>query len=519
MEVKKASDDPINKMGKRGDGRSDYSRMALIRLLPFVLLVALLPPGGTFVDDDGSVHEGSIEAISAEGLTVGCNPPLGDRYCPSRTVTRGEMAAFLVRGLALEATGDDFFSDDDGHLFETAINRLAEARVTRGCNPPVDDRFCPDRVMTRGEMAAMLSRAFDYPASDLDRFHDDDGHLFEDAINRLGAAGVSQGCNPPDNDRFCPDGKMTRDQMATFLTRALELAPIRPPSVDSPGSARYWSADSPFNTPIPENPRLDPRSTAMTAHLSTKVVFDLYEFGIAIHKANSSTPEADMYCLADWGNCPTNSLNPIPIPSDLKPPPGSDGNTVIVDWSQRLAVSLHQPRANADGSWSATWVTVANLNGSGVPPQGGNGSGVSHLAGVVELDEIAGGHIDHALVFSTDVACLDLLRYPARKTDGQSTLPDCVPQGARLQLDPSIDVDQLAVPEGVKTVARALQEYGAYAVDRGGAPMALYFQVAPDARNGFPGRVYADAGLTKDYFTTGEVPWDSLRVLNSWDGS
>jgi hypothetical protein len=494
MEVKKTSDDPIERVSKRESVRLNDSRMAL-NWLVFVLLLALLPPGGTFVDDDGSVHEGSIEAIAAEGLTVGCNPPQSDRYCPGRTVTRGEMAAFLARALTLGATGDEFFSDDDGHLFENAINRLAEAGVTQGCNPPANDRFCPDRVMTRGEMAAMLSRAFHYPTSDHDRFQDDDGHLFENAINRLAAAGVSQGCNPPANDRFCPEGRMTRDQMATFLTRSLRLMPIRPPSVGSPGS------------------------TAMTAHLSTKVVLDLYEFGIAVNRVDGSTPRADVYCLANWGDCPTDSLNPIPVPANLTVPPGSDGNTVIVDWSTRRATSLHQPWANSDGSWSATWVTVANLNGSGIPLEGGNGSGMSHLAGVVELDEIAGGHIDHALVFSTDIACKDLRRYPARKTDGQSTRPDCVPQGARVQLDPSIDVEQLAVPEGLKTVARALQEYGAYAVDRGGAPMALYFQVAPDAVSGFPGRVYHEAGLTKDYFSTGGVPWHRLRVLAAWDGS
>jgi hypothetical protein len=519
MTVKKTGDDPIEKVSKRESVRSNYSRMALIRFIPLLLLLALLPPGGTFVDDDGSVHEGSIEAIAAEGLTVGCNPPQSDRYCPTRTVTRGEMAAFLARALTLGETDDDFFSDDDGHLFEGAINRLAEAGVTEGCNPPSNSNFCPDRVMTRGEMAAMLSRAFHYPASGVDRFRDDDGDLFEAAINRLAAAGVTSGCNPPANDRFCPGAEITRDQMATFLTRSLELTPLKPPSVDSPMGARYWSPSSPFNTPIPENPRLDPESTAMTAHLSTKVVFDLYEFGIAVNLVDSSTPRTDVYCLADWGDCPTDSMNPIPVPSDLTVPPGSDGNTVLVDWSRRRAVSLHQPQANSNGSWSATWVTVADLNGSGVPPEGGNGSGVSHLAGVVELDEIAGGHIDHALVFSTDIACQGLLRYPARKTDGQSTRSDCVPQGARVQLDPSINVDLLDVPEGVKTVARALQEYGAYAVDRGGAPMALYFQVAPDARAGFPGRVYVDAGLTKDYFSTGEVPWNRLRVLRAWDGS
>ena len=36
---------------------------------------AELPPGGTFIDDDGNLHEGNIEAIHAVGITKGCNPP------------------------------------------------------------------------------------------------------------------------------------------------------------------------------------------------------------------------------------------------------------------------------------------------------------------------------------------------------------------------------------------------------------------------------------------------------------
>ena len=54
---------------------------------------------GTFVDDDGNVHEGLIEAIAAEGITRGCNPPTNDRFFPSSNVTRGQMAAFLHRAL------------------------------------------------------------------------------------------------------------------------------------------------------------------------------------------------------------------------------------------------------------------------------------------------------------------------------------------------------------------------------------------------------------------------------------
>jgi hypothetical protein len=41
------------------------------------------------------------------------------------------------------------------------------------------------------------------------------------------------GCNPPDNDRFCPEGPVTRGQMASFLVRALGLSPVPPPPIPS----------------------------------------------------------------------------------------------------------------------------------------------------------------------------------------------------------------------------------------------------------------------------------------------
>ncbi|MDH4309769.1 MAG: PQQ-dependent sugar dehydrogenase, partial [Acidimicrobiia bacterium] len=199
------------------------SLLALLAL-PSVALAADLPPGGSFVDDDGSVHEGSIEAIAAEGITRGCNPPVGDRFCPDDPVTRGQMAAFLVRTLGLGAAGgSDPFTDDDSSVFEDDIERLAAAGVTTGCTPTL---FCPDEAVTRGQMAAFLNRAYDYPASTADRFTDDDNSVFNDDINRLAAAGITVGCA---QGLFCPDEAVTRAQMATFLTRAEGLTPMVPP--------------------------------------------------------------------------------------------------------------------------------------------------------------------------------------------------------------------------------------------------------------------------------------------------
>lgn len=178
---------------------------------------------GTFWDDDHSIFEADIEVIAAAGITRGCNPPDNDRFCPDAEVTRGEMAAFLQRLLQLPATSADAFVDDDGGIFEADIDAIAGAGITKGCNPPDNDRFCPGDPVTRGEMAAFLARALELDPTTGDRFTDDDLSRFEADIEAIAAASVTLGCNPPTNDRFCPNADVTRGQMAAFLARALAL--------------------------------------------------------------------------------------------------------------------------------------------------------------------------------------------------------------------------------------------------------------------------------------------------------
>jgi hypothetical protein len=177
---------------------------------------------GRFYDDDGSVHVNGIEYIAAQEITVGCNPPFNDAFCPGSNLTRAQAATFVVRALGLPATSTDFFDDDDGHVLEGGINRVAEAGITVGCNPPANDRFCPDDEMTRAQFGTFLARALGLPATTEDFFDDDNGHVLEGAINRLAASGITKGCNPPANDLFCPNRSLTRAETATFLNRAFK---------------------------------------------------------------------------------------------------------------------------------------------------------------------------------------------------------------------------------------------------------------------------------------------------------
>ena len=139
-----------------------------------------------------------------------------ERYCPKASVTREQMASFLSRALVLPTTTRDFFTDDNTSIHEAAINRLAAAGITGGCRP---GWFCPKGTVTREQMASFLARALHLPSTSKDVFSDDDASAHEGDINRLAASGITGGCAP---GRYCPRSVVTREQMAAFLHRAFD---------------------------------------------------------------------------------------------------------------------------------------------------------------------------------------------------------------------------------------------------------------------------------------------------------
>ena len=118
---------------------------------------------------------------------------------------------------------DAVFIDIAGSVFEADIEWLAAQGITKGCNPPENTMYCPDDPVTREVMAVYIARALELPAASKDYFRDDDGSMFEADINRLAAAGITKGCGP---GLFCPRELVDRAQMAAFLGRALGLTDI-----------------------------------------------------------------------------------------------------------------------------------------------------------------------------------------------------------------------------------------------------------------------------------------------------
>ena len=285
-------------------------------------------------------------------------------------------------------------------------------------------------------------------------------------------------------------------------------------------TVRPFAADSPFNQPIRTSPRVDAKSASMVAYASRtgQLNANMSAYGVPIFTATSTTPGYTVPCRMSgtWGTCPFSGRS-MRIPLNAHPSPGSDGAMVVVG-STTNSVDEYWQASSSNGGWIASWGAINSLTGSG---WGGSstGAGASRLAGVIRVSEIENGLIDHALVLQTDNVCRGTVRAPAIKTDGDSARADCIPEGARLQLDPAVKVDSIVgITAGERIVARAMQKYGGYVIDRAGTPMSVSFERTADATANNPGSVYTRAGLTWDYYGMPNVPWQRLRVLNSWNG-
>ncbi len=164
-----------------------------------------------------------------------------NEICPDLPISRWQMAVWMVRLLDnMDSFGpypdDDLFGDitrpsSDGNTvtrfwWTDHVHRLRLLEVTAGCR---DDSFCPDDDVTRAQMATFLTRAFDLAPAPSAQFGDTAGNTHEAAIDSLAAAGITLGC---DTHRFCPDKPVKKAQMASFLYRAVVNAPQ--PTISSP---------------------------------------------------------------------------------------------------------------------------------------------------------------------------------------------------------------------------------------------------------------------------------------------
>lgn len=302
-----------------------------------------------------------------------------------------------------------------------------------------------------------------------------------------------------------------------------------------PADFKVFSPDSPWNLPISQNPpihadsssivtnliasryRLEPNAAAWTSPLHV-INSDLVPLqSVKIRRDNGDT------IFAPSVDPDKNGVVEFPIPPEAWADPQEDAHMILVDPFKRKAWELGATLKDKTG-WTARRAEVWDLNGLGYQLPfaidywwmvGVRGSGTPFIGGLIRIEEITAGVINHALAISTPINRKSSTIYKPEKrevctpvaawTDGHGIGKQFVPEGARFQLNPYLNLDALSLSKEAKIIAKALQVYGAYVVDNAqGIP--IYFQnLGADggAWNKFPG--------IRDI---NKIPLQELRVLD-----
>jgi hypothetical protein len=286
-------------------------------------------------------------------------------------------------------------------------------------------------------------------------------------------------------------------------------------AVTASGScARPYSPSSPWNTPISGRARY-----ADGLKVPGPLTSDPTQYTYPVYRVNSNTARRSLrvdgvYSNVTNGGRRLSVLNGvtlrIPIPASAMAAAGSDAQVVILNPATGDEWGAWQVRRDGRG-FRAENAYHYNTRWSGVPPRtsegspfGSRGAGVPYLAGLVRPCEIARRRIDHALAFAYDSPSGQHV-YPATKSDGTGSGPSALPEGTRLQLNPSASAARIrswGCRRACFVVARALQRYGMFVIDASGRPKVM-FEYAGTARWG--GVVHAS--------TVSPIPLHELRVL------
>jgi hypothetical protein len=322
---------------------------------------------------------------------------------------------------------------------------------------------------------------------------------------------------------------------ATVKVRVAERAGTG--AADPAASSRLFAASSFWNAPLSPSAPLDPQSPAIAAAFRAEVSRQIAaNIGPWISSTSYSTPiyrvgadAARVPVILDtgtWGDTLRRQLaSGVPIPAGAVQASGTDGHLTIWQPSTDTLWEFWHAVRKADG-WHAGWGGVMHdvsqspghfrdrRDGTGQLVEqanwGATATSLPVAGGTVTAAEASSGRIDHALALNVPNPCEATHSWPAQRGDGTSTAADCMPEGARLRLDPSLDLSTLAMPRFTRMLAEAAQRHGIVVRDRTGVATGFFVE-DPEQ---FGSDVWA--GTTGTDGLLGAKPWNLVRNQFPW---
>jgi hypothetical protein len=326
-----------------------------------------------------------------------------------------------------------------------------------------------------------------------------------------------------------------------YAGRAPKPPVVKPPVTRPAGGVpRLFAADSFWNAPLATAAPLDNSSPARMRAFVSQIKSEITQgIGPWISESEYSTP---LYTVGpsqprvrvkldtgSWGDPLRGALaDGVPIPANARQAKGSDGHMTIYQPSSDTLWEFWQASKQADG-WHASWGgAMRNVSSSpgyytssawpGLAPSdgwnwGSTASSLPVIGGTITIADLKSGHIDHALALDIPAPCASTFTWPAQRTDGTSKRPDCLPEGARLRLDPALNLSKLDLPPFTRMLAEAAQRYGMVVRDRTGHATGFYAEdPSPTGTEPYWGADGFYGGL-KPWNFLPPFPWAHLRLL------
>ncbi len=264
---------------------------------------------------------------------------------------------------------------------------------------------------------------------------------------------------------------------------------------------RPFSASSPWNTKIAPDAKIAPDSDVLTGAFAdlNPLHINMPEWSVAVYyidQTETHTHLVQSLYPDQYGNgFGPKARIPFPDGAAAAGPQLGSGYLAIVDRLYGMAWEMRQAgQYPENGGWFAGFGAKVDLRGDGVnrpwmdssaPLMSASprASGTPLMAGLIRVDEVKSGRIDHALAFAYPKPRTDVFVAPASTAleSGEGRAPNLngMPMGTRIQLNPDYDIEQTLMSPEAKIIARALQEYGAILVDEADGAV-LFAEAGPD---------------------------------------
>ena len=215
----------------------------------------------------------------------------------------------------------------------------------------------------------------------------------------------------------------------------------------------------------------------------------------------------------------------VPLPAGAHPATGTDKHLVVWQPSTDRLWEFYKLEQTV-GGWQASWggaIQSVSSNSGAYGPEAWSGAtgswgasacSLSIAGGLITLEDLALGKINHALAMAVPAPRGGVYASPAERTDGWSSEPLSLPEGAHLRLDPSLDLAALHLPRFTLMVAEAAQRYGIFVRDAA-AKVVFYGQdPTPTATNPYTGPNGYFEGKTPQQLLAA-FPWKHLQLIQS----